>query len=87
MLILPILIRLYTSVIVLDPEIWTDKESWPTDLSPTTIFLRRTGPAEQLTVRAWGGRGVPGVWDRVGGSGGYTGTHPDPLTDPYSVIF
>ena len=34
-----------------------------------------------------GREGVPGVWDWVGGSGGYTGTHPAPSNDPYSVIF
>ena len=33
------------------------------------------------------GGGVPGVWGRVGGGRGYTGTLPDPPTDPYLVIF
>ena len=44
LLILPILYRLYTSVIVLNPENYRHKESWPTDLSPTAIFTQPDMP-------------------------------------------
>ena len=68
MLILPVSHRLYTSVIPWNLEIWADKESWSTDLSPTTILLcvSMTVSAEHAAGRA--GRGVPGVGTgRVGG--------------------
>ena len=39
LLILPISHRLYTSVIVPNPEKWLPKVSCPTDMSPTAILL------------------------------------------------
>ena len=60
---LTILTRLYTSVIVLNPEKWTHKESYSTDLSPTTIFTPRDCH-DTTRVDGHDGRGgVPGVGD------------------------
>ena len=42
---LPAVRRLYTSVIVRNPEKCRYKESWPTDLSPTALFSLRALPA------------------------------------------
>ena len=87
LLILPILIRLYTSVIPLDPEKWVNEESCPTDMSPTAIFYRCSRLLRVAARVPGGGRGVPGVWDRgTGREGreGYTGTHPVPVPVPVS---
>ena len=60
---LPAILRLYTSVIPRNPEKWHYKESWSTDLSPTTILLSRTDPLTS-SVDGAGGEGVyPGWWD------------------------
>ena len=85
MFILPILNRLYTSVITLNPEISGLKVSWPTDMSPTTIFSLGTDRWVTARMSTGGGRGVPGVWDVVGAWEGYTGTPPAPSQDPYLV--
>ena len=62
-------------------EKWTDKETWSTDLSPTTIFLWPALPVQQLYGgrRHVGGAGVyPGWWGSgVGLEGCYTGYSQD----------
>ena len=80
---LPILNRLYTSVIVPDPEKWTYKESWATDLSPTALFTPRDRHGSMQRVDSAGRRGVPGVRDEGGSRRvlpGYSQDHP---RDPY----
>ena len=90
LLILPILNRLYTSVITRNPENNTSKVSCATDMSPTTLFTPRDCPVHRCTVPGgtarWGG-GVPGVgypgWVAgVGGWVGYTGVLPGPSQIP-----
>ena len=91
LLILPVSIRLYTSVIPWNPEIRTDKESWSTDMSPTTLFT----PWDDPCTRGWTcpasvvGEGVyPGWWVWVGGrEGAIPVPYPQPSRDPYLVIF
>ena len=65
LLILPIYLRLYTSVIPLDPEICLAKVSWSTDLSPTTIYLVAAARAAWCTP-VHGGCGVAGVYPGYG---------------------
>ena len=91
LLILPTKDRLYTSVIVLNPEITGLKVSWPTDMSPTALSglagtARTARPAvSRPSVR---GRGVPGVVGTgVGWEGYYTGYHQYPPRTPYLTIF
>ena len=89
MLILPILIRGYTSVIVLNPEKWHYKESWATDMSPTALFTQRGMTRSVAGTGPWCSGGVPGVgmtggW--LGGSGGVLPGYPGPASqDPYLV--
>ena len=72
-------------------EIRTYKETWPTDMSPTTILVSRDGPVRQRysAEAACGvGGGVPGVGDTgVAGRGTIPGTQPDRPRYPYLVIF
>ena len=87
LLILPTILRLYTSVIPRNPEKWTHKGSWSTDLSPTTIFTPGCSPRVPGYMY-WGGwRGVPGVVGYWVGWRGYTGTHQYPVPGPILVIF
>ena len=57
----------------MNPEIWTLKVSWLTDMSPTTIFTQRTCPCGSVPGRALpvGVAGVYPGWgeDWVGGRG------------------
>ena len=66
-------------------EIWTDKESWATDMSPTAIFSLGHDRAAVLHADHVGGRGVPGVvgsGDRVGTGRGTTGVLPRTIPGP-----
>ena len=59
-------------------EIWTYKESWSTDMSPTALFAQRGSPAcgPALLLGGQGctrGGGMTGGW-----VGGYTGVLPAP---------
>ena len=87
LLILPILTRLYTSVIPWNPEIWSSKVSWWTDLSPTTIFTSGTPPCTRVAVDDAGVEGCTRGGAGWVGREGYTGYYQIPLRDPYSVIF
>ena len=67
----PAAARLYTSVIPKNPEKWSLKVSWPTDLSPTTILLSAALPLTSYPG-VHGGRVYPGWWDTgVGREGLY----------------
>ena len=87
LLILPILHRLYTSVIPLDPENIGPQVSWSTDMSPTTLFL----VAEHCRLHDRGagyGEGCTRGSAWLGGClEGYTGTHPGPSQDQIFSIF
>ena len=87
LLILPIPATGYTSVIVLNPEKWPLKESWSTDMSPTTLFSLGDPWCSGVPGSAVG-RGVPGVV-RWGGSweGAIPVPRPNHPRDPYLVIF
>ena len=83
LLILPVLVRLYTSVIPLDPENNGLEVSWATDLSPTTIFYE-TCQGAAVASAAVAGEGVPGVgYGWVGWEGAIPGTTRLPSRDPY----
>ena len=84
LLILPILTRLYTSVIVWNPEKWTLKETWSTDMSPTTIFTQRHRlRAVRLVHRGLGQGCTRGMgYGRVGG-----GLYRYPTRTPPGPIF
>ena len=88
--LLPIPDRLYTSVISLMSEKWTDKESWSTDLSPTTIFSPGTDRCTAVPCREvpLGEAGVyPGWWGAGWVPGGVIpGTQPDQSQDPIFSI-
>ena len=78
LLILPISYRLYTSVIVLNPEKCLTKETWSTDMSPTTIFYWRQHPrgsTDVMCTTGMVGEGCTrGMGMRVGPGGLYRGT-------------
>ena len=44
-------------------EIWTLKETWATDMSPTALFSSGTLQYRPEQRRQRAGDGVPGVWD------------------------
>ena len=67
LLILPIFDRLYTSVIVWNPENTALKVSWATDMSPRPYYTRGIDPCSQRAAMPGAGEGVPGVWGWVGG--------------------
>ena len=82
LIILPILIRLYTSVIPSNPENKGPEVSCPTDMSPTTIFsLVHGGPSHSRVSSGVGGctRGGGDWWV----PGGYTGVLPGTLPGPH----
>ena len=90
LLYLPILYRLYTSVIVLDPEILAHKESWSTDLSPTALFAQRhctRGSTDVMGTTGMVGRGVPGVGRSGRVREGYTGYYPAAIPGPIFNIY
>ena len=87
LLILPILNRLYTSVIVLDPENNGPEVSWSTDLSPTTTLWLGADRWHTACMSTWWGRGVPGVWDGWGPEGAIPVPSPHHPQDPYLDIF
>ena len=64
-----------------------DKESWPTDLSPTTLFSWPCAPRAASLCPRVAGRGVPGVWYRGSGREGLyrypTSTLPGPIFSIY----
>ena len=67
-------------------EKWTNKESWSTDMSPTTIFSRCSTASHATDVQhGWEG-GVPGVWDDGWVGGVLYRYPPQPLQDPDLVI-
>ena len=71
----------------MNPEISVLKVSWPTVLSPTTIFTAGTCPCGSDTEPELYGRGVPGVGRWVGAGEGYTGTQPRPVPGPiFSIL-
>ena len=87
LLILLISTRLYTSVIVLNPENRLSKESCPTDMSPTAILHPRD---RHCTTRSMPGPRWEGCTRGMGLGGcrrGYTGTQSHQSQDPYLVIF
>ena len=75
--------RLYTSVIPENPEKWLSKESWATDMSPTTIFTLPDTATARAGSHALGGGGVPGVvgwWEAGWVPGGVLpGYYPGPI--------
>ena len=77
-----ILNRLYTSVIVLNPENNALEVSWSTDMSPTTIFNLAYRTARVAGSCGRGGRGVPGVWDEGGYREGLYRVLPGPSHGP-----
>ena len=85
--LLPILIRLYTSVIVLNPENKGPEVSWSTDLSPTALFSWPALPASMNCSRTGAGRGVPGVGSWVGGWRAIPVPSQTPPGTHISVIF
>ena len=68
-------------------EKWTYKESWSTDLSPTTHLLPAARPSGPVTVR-WVGEVYPG-WGRTGWvpGGAIPGTTQAPSQGPIFSIF
>ena len=66
-------------------EIWALKESYSTDMSPTTLFTQRDCHAGVQRVASRGGRVYPGWWDRVGTGGVLPAYYPVPSQDPYLV--
>ena len=80
--ILPILYRLYTSVIPLNLENTRLKVSWPTDMSPTACFSPRSRLL-RVAARVPVGEGVyPGYGTGWGTGRDYTGYYPAPSQDP-----
>ena len=65
-LALPAIHRLYTSVIVQNPEKRTHKESWLTDLSPTALFSLAAHPCTRAASLAVLSLVYPGCGIRVG---------------------
>ena len=87
LLILPILDRLYTSVIPLNPENRLLKVSWSTDLSPTALLGTADPCTEMYTCGGVGGGVYPGWgYGRVAGRA-IPVPHPQPSQDPYFIIF
>ena len=80
---LPISTRLYTSVIPWNCEIWALKVSYPTDLSPTTLFSPVYVPVNTCVVAVGAGGGVYPGWGYGVGLGGLyrypTQTIPGPI--------
>ena len=74
--------RLYTSVIVRNPEKRAYKESCTTDMSPTALFYCWDMPVHRVRTEERHGWGVPGVGSWVGAGGGYTGTQAQPVPGP-----
>ena len=66
----PAVARLYTSVIPKNPEKRADKESWATDLSPTTLLLCHDWVRQCSEQRRHGGRCTRGGWGPGGWPGG-----------------
>ena len=87
LLILPILSRLYTSVIPWNPEINGLEVSWSTDMSPTTIFLESGHPRIYIRTSTGGAGVYPGWWRTVGAWEGYTGYYPPAILGPIFSIF
>ena len=87
MIILPILYRLYTSVIVPDPEISVPKVSCSTDMSPTTIYRSPVHRVQPACSHAGCREGVPGVWDRRVAGRAIPVPHPSTIPGPIFSIF
>ena len=87
LLILSIFHRLYTSVIVLNPEKWVSKVSWPTDMSPTASFSPRDTEYGHPDYRCGVGGVYPG-YGRTGWAGrAIPGTHQDHPPGPIFNIY
>ena len=90
---MPAYATLYTSVIPLNPEKCRSKESWATDMSPTTLFRLAAPPLHtaaslavlSLVYPGCGTRVVPG-WAGRGTIPVPTRTHPRDPYLPYSRV-
>ena len=84
---LPILSRLYTSVIVPESEKWPSKETWPTDMSPTAYLLLAAAVPVAVAWSMAVGRCTRGGGDEGGSEGCTTRVLPSTLPVPIFNIF
>ena len=62
------------------------KESWSTDLSPTTHLLRRGDRVQPSCDDRGAGEVYPGWWRTRWPGGCYTGYYPATFPDPYLTL-